>query len=107
MKTNVLISGGGIGGLTLGLKLAKCNVDVTVVERLPGPGSVYKGELLQPKSLEIFESLGVLDAVFQNGHIISDLELIELKNANSEAGSFHDELFNSSQSLSFFFNDPS
>jgi 2-polyprenyl-6-methoxyphenol hydroxylase-like FAD-dependent oxidoreductase len=85
MKTNVFISGGGIGGLTLGLKLAQCNIDVTVVERLPGPGSVYKGELLQPKSLEIFDSLGVIDSVFENGHIISDLELIELKNAKSKA----------------------
>ncbi|MCC5804614.1 FAD-dependent oxidoreductase [Rossellomorea vietnamensis] len=85
MKTNVFISGGGIGGLTLGLKLARCNIDVTIVERLPGPGSVYKGELLQPKSLEIFDSLGVIDDVFQNGHSISDLELIELRRAKSKA----------------------
>ncbi|NMH70787.1 FAD-dependent monooxygenase [Bacillus sp. RO3] len=84
MKTNVFISGGGIGGLTLGLKLAQCNIDVTVVERLPGPSSVYKGELLQPKSLEIFDSLDVIDSVFENGHIISDLELIELRKANTE-----------------------
>ncbi|WP_201714919.1 FAD-dependent oxidoreductase [Rossellomorea arthrocnemi] len=85
MKTNVFISGGGIGGLTLGLKLAQCDIDVTVVERLPGRGSVYKGELLQPKSLEIFDSLGVLDSVLQYGHTISELELIELKRAKSKA----------------------
>lgn len=85
MKTDVLISGGGIGGLTLGLKLAACSIDVTIVERLPGAGSVYKGELLQPKSLEIFESLGVLDTVSENGHAISDLELIELKRDESDA----------------------
>ncbi|WP_064094199.1 FAD-dependent oxidoreductase [Rossellomorea aquimaris] len=85
MKTNVFISGGGIGGLTLGLKLAQCNIDVTVVERLPGPSSIYKGELLQPKSLEIFQSLGVIEKVFENGHSITDLELIELKSTKSSA----------------------
>ncbi len=85
MRTNVLISGGGIGGLTLGLKLAQCNIDVTVVERLPGPSPIYKGELLQPKSLEIFQSLGIIDSVIEHGHQISDLELIELKNDKSTA----------------------
>ncbi|WP_330218422.1 NAD(P)-binding protein [Sporosarcina globispora] len=34
LKTEVAISGGGIGGLTLGLKLAQSNIDVLVLERL-------------------------------------------------------------------------
>jgi 2-polyprenyl-6-methoxyphenol hydroxylase-like FAD-dependent oxidoreductase len=85
MRTNVFISGGGIGGLTLGLKLAKCGVDVTVAERLPGPSPIYKGELLQPKSLEIMDSLGAIESVFEKGHKISDLELAELKNLKAES----------------------
>ncbi|WP_175986948.1 NAD(P)/FAD-dependent oxidoreductase [Bacillus sp. Marseille-Q1617] len=84
MRTSVFISGGGIGGLTLGLKLAHCGVDVTVAERLPGPSPIYKGELLQPKSLEILDSLGVIETVFEHGHKISDLELTELKNEKAE-----------------------
>jgi 2-polyprenyl-6-methoxyphenol hydroxylase-like FAD-dependent oxidoreductase len=84
MRTNVFISGGGIGGLTLGLKLAKCGIDVTVAERLPGPSPIYKGELLQPKSLEIMDSLGVIEPILENGHKISDLELTELKSVKDE-----------------------
>jgi 2-polyprenyl-6-methoxyphenol hydroxylase-like FAD-dependent oxidoreductase len=84
MRTSVFISGGGIGGLTLGLKLAQCGIDVTVAERLPGPSPIYKGELLQPKSLEILDSLEVIESVFENGHKISDLELTELKNVKAE-----------------------
>jgi 2-polyprenyl-6-methoxyphenol hydroxylase-like FAD-dependent oxidoreductase len=84
MRTSVFISGGGIGGLTLGLKLAQCGIDVTVAERLPGPSPIYKGELLQPKSLEILDSLEVIESVFENGHKISDLELTELKNEKAE-----------------------
>ncbi|XXM70675.1 FAD-dependent oxidoreductase [Lysinibacillus sphaericus] len=80
MRTSVFISGGGIGGLTLGLKAARCGIDVTVAERLPGPSPIYKGELLQPKSLEILDSLGVIESIFNHGHKISDLEMTELKN---------------------------
>ncbi|WP_347566731.1 FAD-dependent monooxygenase [Rossellomorea marisflavi] len=87
MKTDVLISGGGIGGLTLALKLARCGIDVTVIERLPGPSPVYKGELLQPKSLEIFDSLGVIEPVLSHGHRIAELELMELKGKRAEHSS--------------------
>jgi 2-polyprenyl-6-methoxyphenol hydroxylase-like FAD-dependent oxidoreductase len=78
LRTDVFISGGGIGGLTLALKLARCNIDVTVIERLPGPTPVYKGELLQPKSLKIFDELGLLDKIKANGHVIDDLNLVEI-----------------------------
>ncbi|WP_338059337.1 FAD-dependent monooxygenase [Bacillus coahuilensis] len=77
-KTSVFISGGGIGGLTIGLKLAKCGVDVTVVEKLPGPTPVYKGELLQPKSLDILDKLNLLNPTLENGHTIKELDLVEM-----------------------------
>ncbi|MDV2885086.1 NAD(P)/FAD-dependent oxidoreductase [Alkalihalophilus pseudofirmus] len=58
-KTEVFIAGGGVAGLTLALKLAKHQIDVTVVEKQKGMGNVYKGELLQPKTLSIFEELEI------------------------------------------------
>ncbi|MCM3760756.1 FAD-dependent monooxygenase [Alkalihalobacillus oceani] len=61
MKTEVLIIGGGVAGLSLALKLARRSVPVIVVEREEGAGHLYKGELLQPKTLQIFERLGFLD----------------------------------------------
>ncbi|HSO56754.1 MAG TPA: FAD-dependent monooxygenase, partial [Paenisporosarcina sp.] len=57
MKTDVFITGGGIGGLTLALKLVRAGIDVVMVEKLQGKQPVYKGELLQPKSMQIFDGL--------------------------------------------------
>lgn len=78
MKTDVFITGGGIGGLTLALKLVRAGIDVVMVEKLVGDQPVYKGELLQPKSMQIFDGLLVYDEVTQNAQIIEILDLIEL-----------------------------
>ena len=45
VKTNVFINSGGIGGLTLGVKLAQKCIKVTMIEKLPGSPPVYKGEI--------------------------------------------------------------
>ncbi|MBB6251815.1 FAD-dependent oxidoreductase [Nitrospirillum iridis] len=58
--TDILIVGAGAAGLTLALDLARRGVDFQLVEKnlSPFPGSRGKG--LQPRSLEVFEDLGVL-----------------------------------------------
>ncbi|MFI5683642.1 FAD-dependent monooxygenase [Streptomyces sp. NPDC051636] len=65
--TDVLIVGAGPTGLSLGIDLARRGVEALVVERGPGlsPGSRGKG--LQPRTLEVFEDLGVLDAILEAG----------------------------------------
>ncbi|MET3504120.1 FAD-dependent oxidoreductase [Halalkalibacter oceani] len=63
MKTEVLIIGGGVAGLSLALTLARQRIPVVVVEREEGAGHLYKGELLQPKTLQIFKRLGMLERV--------------------------------------------
>ena len=77
--TNVLITGGGVGGLTLAVKLASCGIDVTVAERLEKADHLYKGELLQPKTLQILDGLGVLSDVLEHGQKLPVIELMELK----------------------------
>lgn len=60
MKTcHVFVSGGGVGGLTLALKLGLCGISVIVAERNRRRSPLYKGELLQPKSIEILHRLGI------------------------------------------------
>ncbi|WAZ23683.1 FAD-dependent oxidoreductase [Streptomyces cinnabarinus] len=63
MDTDVLIVGAGPTGLALGVDLARRGVDALVVERAEElfPGSRGKG--LQPRTMEVFDDLGVLDAV--------------------------------------------
>ncbi|GCB46515.1 hypothetical protein SNL152K_3813 [Streptomyces sp. NL15-2K] len=64
---DVLIVGAGPTGLALGIDLARRGVDALVVERAGGlfPGSRGKG--IQPRTMEVFDDLGVLDAILAAG----------------------------------------
>ncbi|MBP8539665.1 FAD-dependent monooxygenase, partial [Streptomyces sp. MK37H] len=64
---NVLIVGAGPSGLTLAIDLARRGVRARVVERGEAlfPGSRGKG--LQPRTQEVFDDLGVSDAVREAG----------------------------------------
>ncbi|MGO1060866.1 FAD-dependent oxidoreductase [Planococcus sp. FY231025] len=81
MKTDVFISGGGVGGLALALKLANRGVDVVVAERLSNKTPVYKGELLQPKSMQIFDGLGLFDEIRGRSNEIKVLDMLELSSS--------------------------
>ncbi|MER5754813.1 FAD-dependent monooxygenase [Streptomyces sp. NPDC002088] len=64
---DVLIVGAGPTGLALGIDLARRGVDALVVERgeTLAPGSRGKG--LQPRTMEVYEDLGVLDEILAAG----------------------------------------
>ncbi|MBM7551735.1 FAD-dependent oxidoreductase [Thalassobacillus pellis] len=78
MHTEVFVAGGGVGGLALAVKLASRGVHVTVAEQLDKTSPLYKGELLQPKTINILDSLGVLSDVHEYGNKIEDLEFQEV-----------------------------
>ncbi|MFF1718920.1 FAD-dependent oxidoreductase [Streptomyces sviceus] len=67
MNTDILIVGAGPTGLALGIDLARRGVDSLVVEKADRlfPGSRGKG--LQPRTMEVFDDLGVLDAILAIG----------------------------------------
>ena len=64
---DVLISGAGAAGLTLAIDLARRGVAFRLIDRSdrPFPGSRGKG--VQPRSLELFEDLGLLDRMVAAG----------------------------------------
>ncbi|WSW01298.1 FAD-dependent monooxygenase [Streptomyces sp. NBC_01006] len=66
-RTDVLIVGAGPTGLVLACDLARRGVRALVVERSPElfPGSRGKG--IQPRTLEVFDDLGVLGEVMRWG----------------------------------------
>ncbi|GAA5053635.1 FAD-dependent monooxygenase [Nocardia callitridis] len=67
MEPLVLIAGAGPTGLTLALDLARRSLPVRIVERAPAHPRGSRGDGIQPRTLEVFDDLGVLDAVHAAG----------------------------------------
>jgi len=64
---DVLICGAGAAGLVLAIDLARRGVRTHVVEKLTGPFQGSRGKGIQPRTLEVFEDLGVLDRLVALG----------------------------------------
>lgn len=67
INTDILICGAGAAGLTLAIDLARRHVDFILVDKIEGPFSGSRGKGIQPRSLEIFEALGVADRMVAAG----------------------------------------
>jgi len=63
----VLIAGGGPTGLTLGIDLARRGVEVRIVDKAERHFDGSRGDGIQPRTLEVFDDLGVVDAVLAQG----------------------------------------
>jgi 2-polyprenyl-6-methoxyphenol hydroxylase-like FAD-dependent oxidoreductase len=67
---DVLIAGAGPAGLVLACDLARRGVAVRIVEANPTPPdhrSGSRGKGIQPRTLEVYDDLGIIDAVRQAG----------------------------------------
>jgi 2-polyprenyl-6-methoxyphenol hydroxylase-like FAD-dependent oxidoreductase len=70
VTTEVLIAGAGFAGLVLACDLARRGVGFRIVEMSPAPPdhrSGSRGKGIQPRTLEIYDDLGVIDAVHAAG----------------------------------------
>ncbi len=59
MKTNVLIVGSGPSGMTMALALAKFGISSTIIDRRESIYMEPRAHALNPRTLEIFDSLGI------------------------------------------------
>lgn len=59
----LLVIGGGIGGMTTALAVAKAGLDVHVVEQSPEFGEIGAGIQLAPNAMRVLERLGLLPAL--------------------------------------------
>lgn len=66
-RVDVLICGAGASGLTLAIELARRGVAFRLIEKAPRPFAGSRGKGIQPRTLEIFEDLGVLDRMMATG----------------------------------------
>jgi 2-polyprenyl-6-methoxyphenol hydroxylase-like FAD-dependent oxidoreductase len=67
IHTDILICGAGAAGLTLAVDLARRRVDFVLIDKAEQPFSGSRGKGIQPRSLEIFEALGVADRMMAAG----------------------------------------
>jgi 2-polyprenyl-6-methoxyphenol hydroxylase-like FAD-dependent oxidoreductase len=65
--TDVLICGAGAAGLTLAVELARRGVRFRLIEKLPDPFRGSRGKGIQPRALEVFEDLGIVDRLVASG----------------------------------------
>lgn len=68
-RTTVLIVGAGPTGLTLAVELARSGVPFRLIEAESGPRRGSRGKGVQPRTLEIFEDLGIAEHVMANGRM--------------------------------------
>ena len=67
MDAEVLVAGAGPTGLTLALDLVRRGVDVRIVDKADRFSVGSRGDGISPRTLEVFEDLGVLDEVISAG----------------------------------------
>jgi 2-polyprenyl-6-methoxyphenol hydroxylase-like FAD-dependent oxidoreductase len=72
----VLIVGAGPTGLTLACELARRGVSVRLIESSPGPQPGSRSKGVQPRTLEVFDDLGIVDRVLAHGRMAMPLRSI-------------------------------
>jgi len=66
-ETQVIIAGAGPTGLTLAIELARRSIAFRLMDAAAGPFRGSRGKGIQPRTLEVFEDLGVIGAILQAG----------------------------------------
>jgi 2-polyprenyl-6-methoxyphenol hydroxylase-like FAD-dependent oxidoreductase len=64
---DVLICGAGAAGLTLAAELARSGVNFRLIDKLAEPFRGSRGKGIQPRTLEVFEDLGIIERVAASG----------------------------------------
>jgi 2-polyprenyl-6-methoxyphenol hydroxylase-like FAD-dependent oxidoreductase len=65
--TQAIIVGAGPTGLTLAIELARRSVSFRLIDAAEGPFRGSRGKGIQPRTLEVFEDLGVIRAILEAG----------------------------------------
>jgi 2-polyprenyl-6-methoxyphenol hydroxylase-like FAD-dependent oxidoreductase len=85
-EPTVLIAGAGPTGLTLACELARGGVSFRLVEAEPGPRPGSRGKGVQPRTLEVFDDLGVVDRVLAHGRMAMPIRTVAPDGAVTAGG---------------------
>ncbi len=81
----VVIVGAGSAGLVLAIELARRGVAFRLIEKQSEPFGGSRGKGLQPRTLEVFQDIGVLDAVLQAGGLYPPIRNYAADGTTSDA----------------------
>src|SRR5215467_1800546 len=70
---DVLVAGAGPVGLMLASGLARRGTGCRLIDKLPAPSPESRALAIFPRTLEVFESIGVIDSVLELGHRIDHI----------------------------------
>jgi 2-polyprenyl-6-methoxyphenol hydroxylase-like FAD-dependent oxidoreductase len=84
--TDVLIVGAGPTGLTLACELARRGIAFRLIDAAPGPQPGSRGKGLQPRTLEIFDDLGLVDRVIANGRMAMPSRMVGPDGSETRGG---------------------
>ncbi|MFI7000544.1 FAD-dependent oxidoreductase [Nocardia sp. NPDC050175] len=93
-STTVLIVGAGPTGLTLAVELARSGVAFRLIDAEPGPHPGSRGKGVQPRTLEIFEDLGIAERVIANGRMAMPMDSIDPHGRVTHGGAIPESLAN-------------
>jgi 2-polyprenyl-6-methoxyphenol hydroxylase-like FAD-dependent oxidoreductase len=79
---DVVVCGGGIGGLALAVGLGRAGLSVLLAERRKAHSVVHRGEFLQPRALQILDEWEVLPTIRLGGAV--QIEAAETRFATGE-----------------------
>jgi len=66
-ETYVLVVGAGPTGLTLACELLRRGVRCRIIDKASGPATTSRALGLQPRTLELFDTMGIVDQVLSTG----------------------------------------
>src|SRR5262252_7531911 len=75
-KTPVLIVGAGPTGLMMACQLARFRIPFRLIEKNEGPTTQSRALVIQARSLEIFEQMGVADRAVREGRIFQTINYV-------------------------------
>ncbi|MDP8996578.1 MAG: FAD-dependent monooxygenase [Pseudomonadota bacterium] len=73
--TPILIIGAGPSGLLLALRLARHGVAFRIIDKNPGPGLASRAMVVQARTLEFYDQVGLADKIISEGIIVDTVHL--------------------------------